>query len=324
MAALRIIGGRKLSHVVDVKAMFTQSGKIYLVFPWADGGNLLNFWQQNDDYNCRLRIIQEFVPHILAQLEGISLALRKLHDFNGNGASYRHGDLKPENILLFHSENGADAFASVWKMSDFGLAKLHEKATGQRYRMQATSMRPFGTTSYRPPEAWARSDKPTSRLFDVWSMGCIILELVTWLVYGMNGLEELTRNTGWLDKQSCFWIGQYDHQRGWFGVTVHEYVTELISRLKTDLRKSPALFKLAELVENELLVIDLPHPRKKGVYLYRTNASGLYESVRSIHESCRDSPNLSFSTRTTRSSTRLISQGPVGSAQQRRNVSSTL
>lgn len=277
--------------------MFIQSSKVYLVFPWANGGNLLDFWKQNDDYNCRVQIARDDVPHILRQLEGLSFALQSLHDFNRNGrASYRHGDLKPENILLFRSEQDPDSFPGIWKMSDLGSAKLHEVATGDRFDMQATSMRPFGTTSYKPPEAWTRSDEPTSRLFDVWSMGCIILELITWLLYGMKGLEELTRNTGWLEKRSCYWSGQYAHPGGWDGLTVHENVTNLFNRLKADLGDSATLWQLVELVETKLLVIDLPHSRKEGVYRYRTDARGLYESLRDMRQNCdQDSSNWSSS-----------------------------
>lgn len=324
--ALRKIGGRNLFHVVGVKAMFTQSSKIYLVFPWANGGNLLTFWERNDDYNCRVHVARD-VPHILRQLEGLSFALESLHDFHRDGrASYRHGDLKPENILLFRSEKDPDVFPGIWKMSDLGLAKLHEVTTGHRYDMQATSMRPFGTTSYKPPEAWTRSDKPTSRLFDVWSMGCIILELITWLLYGMKGLEELTRNTGWLEKRSCYWLGQYAHPIGWFGLTVHVDVTNLINRLKADLRESPALRQLVEVVETKLLVIDLPHPRKEGVYRYRTDARGLHESLQIIRQSCeRDSSNCSSTWKAVRKlSPRTNFQGSMGNTQQRRNVSAIL
>lgn len=305
--------------------MFTQSSKIYLVFPWANGGSLENFWEQNNDYSCRFQIARDCVPHILRQLEEISLALKRLHDYNGRGASYRHGDLKPENILLFRPENGLNTFPGTWKMSDLGLAKLHEVATGHRYDMQATSMRPFGTTSYKPPEAWTRSDKPTSRLFDVWSMGCIILELVTWLLYGINGLEELTRNTAWLEKRSCYWLGQYAFPQGWYGLTLHGSVTNLINRLKTDLRESPALWQLVNIVETKLLVIDLPHPRKQGVYRYRTDARGLYESLCGIRQNCdRDRSNWSTSCNAVRRfSARTAFQVPMGNAQQRRNVSST-
>ncbi|KAG6354470.1 hypothetical protein INS49_004487 [Diaporthe citri] len=153
--ALEKIGRRNILHVVEVKAMFIQAFRFFLVFPWADEGNLMDFWEKHKSYDRRYHIARYFIPGILRQLLGLSLALESLHDFKRNKrASYRHGDLKPENILIFSSPGNSNDFPGTWKMSDLGLAKMHEYLTGERYGMQATSMRSFGTTSYKPPEAF--------------------------------------------------------------------------------------------------------------------------------------------------------------------------
>lgn len=325
--ALQAIGRRNFPHVVDVRGFFTQGSKIYLVFPWADGGNLMDFWEEHNAYADRCHIATHFVPHIMRQLREIASALESLHDFKRNGrASYRHGDLKPENILVFRSQNILNDLPGTWKMSDLGLARMHEEVTGARYGMQATSMRGFGTTSYKPPEAFSKPNYPTTRLFDIWSMGCIILQLITWLVYGMEGVKGLTQRTHWGDKPSCFWTGDFQIGRGLYNLTVHDEVRRLMNTLKSRLADSPALFELLGVVENQLLVIETPHPRLPGVFRYRTDARGLYESLCAICQRCDQNPLYwSLSWKTIHGSTYPVQgQGFTGNAQRGGNVSPCL
>lgn len=288
--ALATVGRWNLSHVVGVKAMFTKASIFYLMLPWADGGNLMDFWKRHDSYQKRRSIAGQSIRGILWQLREISQSLEFLHDFKRNGkASYRHGDLKPENILVFWANETKEDVPGTWKMADFGLAKKHEEVTGERNNMKATSIRGWGTISYKPPEVFSNKNSPTSRLFDIWSMGCIILQLITWLIDGIEGVKKLTRKTtshlG--DMPSCFWDGDYHANQGWSNITVHDEVTKLISELKTGLKASPALLDLLAVVETQLLVIKRPHPGDRGEQQCRTDAHGLLESLQKICRKCQ-------------------------------------
>ena len=42
---------------------------------------------------------------------------------------------------------------------------------------------------YEAPEAIGELNGPRSRLYDVWSMGCITLEFIIWLLYGNDELN---------------------------------------------------------------------------------------------------------------------------------------
>lgn len=327
--ALEHIGRRNLFNVVQVKAMLMQASKCYFIFPWANGGNLMDFWERNNDEKTRLNIARR-LPNIVKQLMGISYALRELHNFSPHGKlSYRHGDLKPENILLFFSNNSRESRESpdiigTWKMSDLGLARLHYEATGARYGMAATSTRAWGSTSYKPPEASGNPNSPTSRLFDMWSIGCLILQLITWLIYGMDRVVELAKRTVGMDRPSCFWTGRWTSYRGWQDLTVHLEVRNLIDELKQHLRGSGALLALLELVERDLLVTRLPRHRTNERQQCRTDARGLHSSLQIIHDRCKKDIRYSSSTgqliRTWRpSNSREVRGG--GKVQQSRNVS---
>lgn len=46
-----------------------------------------------------------------------------------------------------------------------------------------------GTQKYEPPETdneRGEIGQPRSRLYDMWSMGCIVFEFIIWLLYSFN------------------------------------------------------------------------------------------------------------------------------------------
>lgn len=106
---------------------------------------------------------------------------------NVNESAYRvhgrHGDLKPENILWFknYKDNDHNSFMGVLKISDFGLTRFHKTAS-----MSRTD--PFGMSpTYRAPEYDVR--KKVSQSYDVWSLGCVILEFITWYILGWDEVQ---------------------------------------------------------------------------------------------------------------------------------------
>jgi serine/threonine protein kinase len=127
-----------------------------------------------------------FVLQAISQLRGPVDALYALHYFRqDDSASFRHGDLKPENILVFLD----DSALGTLKMSDMCLARFHSNVT--EIRNFATGTR-FGTFRYEPQEVGLSSKSPRSRRYDIWSFGCIALELLVWLLYGQDGLDKLS------------------------------------------------------------------------------------------------------------------------------------
>ncbi|KAK1977643.1 protein kinase [Colletotrichum cereale] len=75
----------------------------------------------------------------------------------------------------------------VLKITDFGEAKLHTKET-RTYR----ESRGIDTLTYRPPECDIHP-YTIRQSSDIWSLGCIFLEFVTWTFGGSKYLEEFTQ-----------------------------------------------------------------------------------------------------------------------------------
>lgn len=259
-----------VKHIIEVKAIFDQGWKRYYMFPWADGGHLWNSWERG-------RVIQpqgegRFVADIVTQIMGLAEALMVLHQ-----GHYRHGDLKPENILIFKRQRQSD----MWKIADLGLAKFHVDPTQQRRGPTSTR---HGTISYEPPE-FLQDHQPTSRLYDIWSMGCIILQLITWMLYDLQGVVKLTERTrNRYQSESTFWR-QNSMFGFWSAQIVHEEVTSHMMQIMRDAFGSPAIIDLLRLVKDKLLVIQLPSDiNNEWQPGYRANAQTLHSELVKISQ----------------------------------------
>ena len=152
---------------------------------------------------CNLRQYMEHQPFasptkrmvlwLLAQFLGLSNGLRGIHHLSDPLVSTNllppqqrprqsgwHHDLKPENILYF---KGLGPGAGSFKIADFGSGKVHTYRSGTGSQNTAS---PNGTLTYEPPEAM--KEGKTSRPYDVWSMGCVFLEMLIWAVYDYDSV----------------------------------------------------------------------------------------------------------------------------------------
>ncbi|KAF2789518.1 hypothetical protein K505DRAFT_365536 [Melanomma pulvis-pyrius CBS 109.77] len=121
------------------------------------------------------------------QLCDVANALQALHNgFSVNGDNGRvvcwHADLKPANILRVENQ---------WKIADFGFSKFVETDNSK----VCEQMMDGGSLMWSAPECGGSSDGkirvPVSQKIDVWSLGCIISEIATWVILGFSGIRKL-------------------------------------------------------------------------------------------------------------------------------------
>lgn len=89
-----------------------------------------------------------------------------------------HGDINPGNILWFQEGKELSGnLTGTLKISDFGQAELTTAASKTMAHEVAN------TLTYRPPECdlLAARVRPT---YDIWCLGCVYLELLTWQLGG--------------------------------------------------------------------------------------------------------------------------------------------
>ena len=175
-------------HLVKVVAAFKRSEINYLIFNWADGGNLRQYCKDNDPWErySPQRIERSVVKWVLQQMEGIAGALDMLHHHDPN-RNISHRDLKPENIVRFKDPS---VDRGVFQIADMGLGK---RRVGVTPMIRTGSGERTGTDRYLAPEL-TQEERPLSRADDMWAIGCTFLEFIIWLLYGRNAFDKFYKS----------------------------------------------------------------------------------------------------------------------------------
>ncbi|KAH7156589.1 hypothetical protein EDB81DRAFT_928634 [Dactylonectria macrodidyma] len=259
-AVLETMRGLKSEHLIKAIAYYKQGKSHCFMFPWAEQGNLWEFWmnKQNTPNTSR-----SCLTWVFTQLTGLALAIEELHTPTQSRGGCRHGDLKPENILCFQSgvHQDYESLSSVrLVITDVGLAKVHDQVTKRRAATATT----VSTERYAAPEMKTNPNGRLSRRFDIWSMGCIFLEFAIWILYGAAELEQCTKDL----KNTFFQIkanGEETSNGGPNSTTneiqvksaeVHPTVQGWVSYIRKDWRcsRGTVLRRLVELIVDRLLI----------------------------------------------------------------------
>lgn len=191
---------------------FKYRDRFNLLLRWADGGNLRDLWTAHD---TRPELNYPRICWMAQQVHGLADALDGIHSTrltalgaeavqtfplspgfphqsfdsgpipatqDEEGIHYgAHGDIKPENVLWFRQDTTIHEFG-ILKLSDFGLTTFHR---GLARGLKAAEVRV--TNTYSAPER--EIEESIFQPFDMWSLGCIFLELVTWILLGSKHIK---------------------------------------------------------------------------------------------------------------------------------------
>jgi serine/threonine protein kinase len=262
----------KHPHIIKLLASFEQDKDYCMLFPLANC-NLEEYMRRNPP-----TLKKEFIVWLLKQLRGLAHALCKIHNSKPDEPSTHgiispsaslqqhktgyHHDLKPQNILFFdktdiiaeETDTTVDEYG-IFQISDFGVGRFHQLKAGTGTTTGTRGK--WGTPAYAAPE-FAKG-APLSRPYDMWSLGCIFLELLVWIIFSNEGWSDFKddRLSDYAD--DAFYI----EQDGAF--IVRPQVKKWIRLLKE--RCPPALARTLGAVENGLLVPD-PWNRWKSNKLF--------------------------------------------------------
>lgn len=182
MREVETLRNREHPNIVPLLASFTLTAveseadvkSLHLLFPFAEED--LADWMARSQTPYSLQGMgreerRTYLYHcIYALVSGLSFLHREK-----DGTITAHHDLKPKNILIIQNH---------LKIADLGRSHLRAVDLGS----ETEAIHGLGTYEYHPPEYWqddgSRAPTRHGRAFDVWSMGCIILEFATLIVYG--------------------------------------------------------------------------------------------------------------------------------------------
>ena len=149
---VRILASVKSNFVVSYKEAFfdEKDNTLGIVMEFADRGDL---YQQIEAHKKTAKFFEEIdIWRIFIQLVK---GLKALHDLK-----ILHRDMKSANVFLF--SNGCA------KLGDLNVSKVARRGLGYTQT---------GTPYYASPEVW--KDKPYDHKSDVWSLGCVLYEMIT-------------------------------------------------------------------------------------------------------------------------------------------------
>lgn len=292
--ALSNINDLDNGHIIKCVAAIRRGESRYFMFPWADGDSLRDYWDNTTLPGPSSEIIQQAIQ----QLRGLADALVSMHNgittrrTNGvtsrpdeqenpnnpsvqildendevteeidtsNPMNIRHGDLKPENILRFV---GGQSGLGTLKIADMGLAKQHIVSTQDRTHLTSTR---YGTIRYEAPET-INTLNPRSRLYDIWSMGCITLEFVIWILYGNVELNNFYNQVRGDKEKHCQFFEDVTGSGGLRHPRVHAVVSQWIEHIETndpECSQPSAIGDLLRIIKEKLLVVALSPSRASG------------------------------------------------------------
>ena len=149
---IRILASVKNKNVISYKEAFfdEKDSSLGIVMEYADKGDLFQLITERK--KTKNYFTEQEVWKIFIQLLN---GLKALHDFK-----ILHRDIKSANVFLFKG--------GICKLGDFNVSKVARKGLGYTQT---------GTPYYASPEVW--EEKPYDSKSDVWSLGCVMYEMIT-------------------------------------------------------------------------------------------------------------------------------------------------
>ena len=197
---LFLLGSLKHPNIVELLASYTQNSITNLLFPRADF-DLHELFQRP-----RPQLFES--DHVFFNaMRGLASGLDYIHNFRPRSHTPTvdpretmrgaHHDIKPKNILIQGSN---------FILADFSVSRLKEDKETQTLWKDATFE--YGAPECRDPNTLAPN--MVGRALDIWSLGCVLSEVVTYMQKGPQGIskfKETRLRDGEYGKLQCFHDG---------------------------------------------------------------------------------------------------------------------
>ena len=220
-------------HIIQIVKSYRKGKELNIVFPRAKTN--LHDCLRNESSNfgqiLTLRPVQ--ASPIWNQMLGIATALKAILT-ETVGESERplygyHFDLKPRNILVDWGEKDTVGKSLLLQITDFGMAWFKRAGEGSSHTKQRG-----GDEQYGAPET---NLDLQNRKYDIWSLGCILLEVVVFVVQDYAGIRKLDAAIAVPDPKSrhgsvqCFYEQSIDSAEAQ-SLCVKPSVVKLIQELR--------------------------------------------------------------------------------------------
>ncbi|KAI1370663.1 kinase-like domain-containing protein [Hypoxylon crocopeplum] len=273
---LKKFDGKVHPHIVTILTTFQYGNHYYLLFPWAEC-DLGRYFERIRNPIRGLERVRWLSEQCFKIMEAIHL-IHNPPDLNtlkpDKKLFGRHGDIKAENILVFRSQKGKENLV----LSDFGQGSVHHDWSKSNIPNKKISTTP----GFRPPEC-DMEDGRISRAFDVWTLGCLFLDLLTWLLGGEDFRQQFEN-----ERMTCYITGLNAPiyfevvvtEQGEHGYIVKEEVKRWFGKMHRHPHCTQFVHEFLDLVERKMLIVET-NVRK------RERSGELLEHLRNFNNLCQ-------------------------------------
>jgi serine/threonine protein kinase len=220
-------------NIIELLGCYTYRDSHNLIFPMAPGGDLSKLLK-----NDRPEYFTDNSTFLLA-LSGLASAINKVHNFVVDEFQLEltgcHHDLKALNILV-----DKDRFI----LADFGLSRF--KDTAQDSATEFKTRKGYALAPECQELGGAFEKHKVHRWSDIWSFGCIVLDVLTYMLRGSKGVSDFFTRRRFPVETTTYY---YFHK----GSAPHEGVVSWIQELE-DI-SSPSEKRMIRLIR-KMLEID--------------------------------------------------------------------
>ena len=252
---LKLLNAQSNPHIVRLLCTISWRQDHYIVFQNATS-DLADFWKSSNHTSSWDAAGKKTFRWVLFQLKGLVSALETIHQLPSTDTAPlrygRHGDIHADNILVMNSSttDEFDLDSVVLQIADMGRTTF------------VASLSAFGrvgeTGMYQGPEC--QLGCPASPLYDIWCLGCVFLEFLTWMVDGPAGIDAF-RNArvepdallGEVWQDDYFYTITYNNEGCATGATVRSSVAEWMQHLRERVSDQDAFCDVLSLIEADMI-----------------------------------------------------------------------
>ena len=242
----------KHPSIVRLVTTFSHRGSYSLLFPPAESDLFQLLARESRPPDLQTDDL------FLVALQGLSSALATLHEFSACDFDLEligcHHDLKPSNILV-----DRDKFL----LADFGLSRIRSVNSDSNTMFKGADSNYIAPESEISEKAFERA--LVGRKSDIWALGCILIEVLTYMVMGPHAIQRFEEGRrakvmNWVlyqfhngGKPSSFvnaWIDRLEQR-------AHTRFTGVFSLIRTMLEIDPSRRPDASEVSSKLSFVSL-------------------------------------------------------------------
>ncbi|KAI1184739.1 kinase-like domain-containing protein [Nemania serpens] len=274
---LKSFNGTIAPNLVTLLTTFKHQDKRHFLFPWATC-DLFSYWDTEQTQPRMLENARWFSKQIVGLVEAVSAIHWPLHMEHRYG---RHGDLKPDNILWFKPYKKDPK--GILVVSDMGFTVAH--STYSRSKDAPGKVAHF-TPEYRPPELDTETGF-VSRKYDVWTLGCIFLEMVIWFLGGKEERDQFRADRRSVEQKygtSIFTFFALVSRGSELQAHVKQSVFDHMEKIRQHAYKSQFTHDIVNIIQNHMILVD---PGE------RADIRSLQKEFAKINDKCQKDTNYS-------------------------------